>query len=56
MLCLVEHNYNMMQLYSPKMSIQSKQFVKETIENFEGGFHNTEIIKMMRDDRDWETS
>jgi len=47
---LVEHNYNMMQLYSPRMSIQSKQFVKETIENFEGGFNNTEIIKMMRDD------
>jgi 5'-3' exonuclease len=47
---LVEHNYQMMQLYAPKMSIQSKMFVKETIENFEGGFNNTQIIKMMTED------
>ena len=47
---LIEHNYNMMQLYAPKMSIQSKMEVDETIETFKGGFNKTEIIKMMQED------
>lgn len=47
---LIEHNYNMMQLYVPKMSFQSKMLVKETIENFRGGLNRTEIIKMMQQD------
>jgi DNA polymerase-1 len=47
---LIEHNYNMMQLYSPKMSIQSKIQVDETVETFKGGFNKTGIIKMMQED------
>lgn len=47
---LIEHNYNMMQLYAPKMSIQSKMEVEETIETFKGGFNKTGIIKMMQED------
>ena len=44
---LIEHNYKMMQLYSPQMSIQSKIHVKESIENFDATFNKTEIIGMM---------
>ena len=47
---LIEHNYKMMQLYAPQMSVQSKIHVKESIENFECEFNKTEIIGMMRDD------
>ena len=47
---LIEHNYKMMQLYSPQMSFQSKMVVKEAIENFESTFNKTEIIGMMRED------
>jgi len=47
---LIEHNYKMMQLYSPQMSIQSKIHVKESIETFESTFNKTEIIGMMRED------
>ena len=47
---LVEHNYKMMQLYSPQMSIQAKTITKEAIENFEFTFNKTELIKMMNVD------
>jgi DNA polymerase-1 len=47
---LIEHNYKMMQLYAPQLSVQSKMYVKESIENFECEFNKTEIIGMMRDD------
>jgi len=47
---LVEHNYKMMQLYSPIMSIQSKNIVTQGVENFEFGLNRTEIIGMMRED------
>ena len=47
---LIEHNYKMMQLYAPQMSIQSKMVVQEAIENFEYTFNKTEIIGMMRED------
>jgi len=47
---LIEHNYKMMQLYAPQMSIQSKTVVKESIENFEFTFNKTGILKMMIDD------
>ena len=47
---LIEHNYKMMQLYAPQMSIQSKLHVKESIETFESTFNKTEIIGMMRED------
>ena len=47
---LIEHNYDMMQLYVPKMSYQSKMQVKEMIENFKGGFNKTQNLKMMIED------
>jgi hypothetical protein len=40
----------MMQLYSPMLSPQSKDFVKNAVENFEFNFNKIEIIKKMRDD------
>tara|TARA_R110000744_G_scaffold133698_1_gene242230 strand:+ start:182 stop:1153 length:972 start_codon:yes stop_codon:yes gene_type:complete len=46
----IEHNYKMMQLYSPLLSIQSKIFVKESIENFQCTFNKTKIISLMRED------
>jgi len=47
---LIEHNYRMMQLYAPPMSIQSKMVVQNAIQNFEYTFNKTEIIGMMRED------
>tara|TARA_R110000824_G_scaffold125314_3_gene284346 strand:- start:46 stop:1026 length:981 start_codon:yes stop_codon:yes gene_type:complete len=47
---LVEHNYKMMQLYSPQMSIQAKQFTQEAVVNFECDFNRTELIRMMHED------
>ncbi len=47
---ILEHNYKMMQLYAPQMSIQSKIHVKESIENFECEFNKTEILGLMRAD------
>ena len=47
---VIEHNYKMMQLYSPMISPQSKDFVKNAVENFEFNFNKIEIIKKMRDD------
>ena len=46
----IEHNYKMMQLYSPQMSIQAKDFVRNAVTNFECDFNNTAIIGMMRED------
>ena len=47
---LVEHNYKMMQLYAPQMSVQAKQFTQEAVENFECDFNRTELIRMMLED------
>ena len=47
---LIEHNYKLMQLYAPQMSVQSKMKVKESVEKFESNFNKTAIIKLMRDD------
>lgn len=47
---LIAHNYKMMQLYSPQMSVQSKMHTKAAIETFEHHFNKTEILKMMRAD------
>jgi len=46
----IAHNYKMMQLYSPMLSPQSKDFVRNAVENFECNFNKIEIIKKMRDD------
>jgi len=47
---IIEHNYQMMQLYSPMLSVQSKDFVKNAVENFECNFNKIQIMKKMRDD------
>jgi len=47
---LIEKNYKMMQLYSPQLSVQSKDHVKYAVENFECDFNKTEIIGMMKRD------
>jgi len=47
---IIEHNYKMMQLYSPMLSPQSKDFVRNAVENFECNFNKIEIMKKMRDD------
>jgi DNA polymerase I len=47
---LIEHNYKMMQLYSPQLSIQGKDQVSYALENFEFEFNRTEIIRLMRAD------
>ena len=47
---VIAHNYKMMQLYSPMLSPQSKDFVVNAVENFEFNFNKIEIMKKMRDD------
>lgn len=46
----IRHNYKMMQLYAPLMSVQSKKFVKSAIEDFECTFNKIKVIKYMRED------
>jgi len=47
---LIEHNYKMMQLYMPQMSVQSKIYVADSIESFDCDFNKTQLIGMMRED------
>jgi DNA polymerase-1 len=47
---IVEHNYIMMQLYSPLLSINSKDFVKTAIVDFDCNFNKTAVIKKMHED------
>ena len=47
---LIQHNYTMMQLYSPMLSINSKDFVKTAVVDFECSFNKTAVIKKMRED------
>ena len=47
---IIEHNYKMMQLYSPQLSVQSKEHIKYSVENFECDFNKTEVIRLMRED------
>ena len=47
---VISHNYKMMQLYAPLLSFQSKQFISESIENFQCTFNKTEILSLMRED------
>jgi len=46
----VKENYKLMQLYSPTMSIQSKQKVDWNLTNFKHEFSYIDILKMMRQD------
>lgn len=47
---IVEHNYQMMQLYSPLISIQGTQKIDYAIQNFECDFNKTELLRMMMED------
>ena len=47
---LVEHNYKMMQLYSPSISVQGKTKLKYAVENFVHEMNITEVKKMMIQD------
>jgi len=47
---LIKENYSLMQLYSPSLSIQTKQSVDWTIKEFEYGFNKTETSVMMIQD------
>ena len=47
---LIQHNYDMMQLYSPLISVQGKQTISHALENFECNFNKTELLKLMMKD------
>lgn len=47
---VIEHNYKMMQLSSPQMSIQAKEVVTNAVENFDCNFNQTQVLGMMRKD------
>ena len=54
----IEDNYKIMQLYSPAMSIQTKNKIQYALDNFEPHFNKTEVIKRMKEDGfgEWNTS
>tara|TARA_Y100000593_G_C4301072_1_gene333380 strand:+ start:384 stop:1358 length:975 start_codon:yes stop_codon:yes gene_type:complete len=47
---LIEENYSIMQLYSPTMSVQAKQKIDYTIQEFKPEFNKTEVLKLMSKD------
>ena len=47
---LIQSNYNLMQLYSPSLSAQTKQSVEWIIDNFEHTFNKTQTQVMMLED------
>jgi len=47
---IIEHNYQMMQLYSPLISVQGKQTIDYALDNFECNFNKTELLKLMMND------
>ncbi len=47
---VIEHNYKMMQLYAPSISIQGKSKLKYTIENFDTELNQTTFKTMMIED------
>jgi len=47
---IVEHNYKMMQLYSPLISVQGKQTIDYALENFDCEFDKMELLKLMMKD------
>tara|TARA_R110002124_G_scaffold116400_4_gene272753 strand:+ start:11412 stop:12371 length:960 start_codon:yes stop_codon:yes gene_type:complete len=54
----IQDNYKIMQLYSPAMSIQTKNKIQHALEGFEPQFNKTEVIKRMKEDGfgEWNTS
>tara|TARA_B100000900_G_scaffold414109_1_gene439855 strand:+ start:341 stop:1309 length:969 start_codon:yes stop_codon:yes gene_type:complete len=51
----IQENYKIMQLYSPSISIQTKNKIQYAVDNFSPEFNKTEIIKRMKQDGfgDW---
>jgi len=47
---LIEENYKLMQLYSPSLSIQAKNIMSQTFEEFKPLLNKTQIIKMFVED------
>lgn len=47
---IIEHNYQMMQLYSPLISVQGKQTIDYALENFECDFNKTNLLRLMMED------
>ena len=47
---LVQSNYNLMQLYSPSLSAQTKQSIEWILDNFEHTFNKTQTQVMMLED------
>ena len=47
---LIQSNYNLMQLYSPSLSTQTKQSIEWIIDNFQHTFNKTQTYKMMLED------
>ncbi len=54
----VQDNYKIMQLYSPAISIQTKNKIQHALDNFEPHFNKTEVMKRMKEDGfgEWNTS
>jgi 5'-3' exonuclease len=56
---LVRENYKIMQLYAPSIPINSKDKIKNTLEDACNEFNKTEVIKLMMEDGigayDWNT-
>ena len=44
---ILRRNYQMMQLYTPSLSIEAKKIIRETVKNPDLTFNKTELIKMM---------
>lgn len=53
---LIKENYSMMQLYSPSISIQSVEKIKEIIKNYPTGFNKTNLRSYMMEDGTGNTS
>ena len=52
----IEHNYKLMQLYSPSMSIQFKQKINSIVNDFKPEFNKTGIRTMLIEDGAGETN
>lgn len=54
----IASNYKIMQLYSPAISIQTKNKIQYALDNFEARFNKTEVMKRMKEDGfgEWNTS
>jgi 5'-3' exonuclease len=55
---IIDHNYKMMQLYSPQLSYQGKNKIKYVVREFECEFNKIEFLRMMIEDGfgEWDWS